>query len=84
MASATSSNSGATTHPSGGKSPNELNLYDMSGNVSEWCWDVWGVSPRIHRGGGWGGSDVFCAVDYRNGSDPGLGDVSIGFRVVRP
>ena len=71
-----SSNSGGTTHPSGGKSPNELNLYDMSGNVSEWCWDVLGVFPRIHRGGGWNLSDALCAVGLRN--------VSIGFRVVRP
>jgi len=79
-----SSNSGGTTHPSGGKSPNELNLYDMSGNVSEWCWDVLGVFPRIHRGGGWNLSDALCAVGLRNSSDPGLGNVSIGFRVVRP
>jgi sulfatase modifying factor 1 len=79
-----SSNSGGTTHPSGGKSPNELNLYDMSGNVSEWCWDVLGVFPRIHRGGGWWLPASYCAVGYRNSSDPGLGNVSIGFRVVRP
>jgi len=79
-----SSNSGGTTHPSGGKSPNELNLYDMSGNVSEWCWDVLGVFPRIHRGGGWWLPASYCAVGLRNSSDPGLGNVSIGFRVVRP
>jgi formylglycine-generating enzyme required for sulfatase activity len=45
------SNSGATTHPVGQKSTNELGIYDMSGNVSEWCWDWYDTTNAYPSGG---------------------------------
>jgi formylglycine-generating enzyme len=75
-------NSGSSTAVVKSKAGNALGLYDMSGNVWEWCFDLSG-SDRVLRGGSWNST----AADLRVGSwfnfDPYYKDFDIGFRFAR-
>ncbi len=66
-----STNSAGTTHPVGMKLPNELGIYDLSGNVYEWCWDLYGSYPTTaqtnYQGPASGSSGtyrVFCSGSW--------------------
>ncbi len=74
-------NSNTKTHPVGLKKPNELGIYDMSGNVSEWCEESSG-SKRIVRGGSWINFDSCCTVSCRDDYYPDSGNSPYGFRLV--
>ena len=80
-------NSGSKTHEVKTKEPNSAGIYDMSGNVFEWCWGFWDASSsnRVYRGGGWISSAGMgdCAVSSRRSGNPDYRSNSLGFRLVR-
>jgi sugar lactone lactonase YvrE len=74
------------TKAAGTKAANELGICDMSGNVWEWCWDIYDPYPpyRRLRGGGWNITADHCTVAYREiSSGPVDYSDDIGFRLAR-
>jgi formylglycine-generating enzyme required for sulfatase activity len=82
-------NAGSETHPVASKSPNELGIYDMSGNVLEWTSDLWcsnynssrSGSYRVRRGGSWSYDARCCRVSNRDCGDPSFTFSDLGFRL---
>lgn len=89
-------NSSSSTHPVKTKAPNELGIYDMNGNVDEWCYDVFDSysyaaqtdptgpstgSNRVHRGCSWFDSAEHCRVAYRDGYSPTISGNGLGLRL---
>ncbi|MFB6704858.1 formylglycine-generating enzyme family protein [Streptomyces sp. NPDC056333] len=80
-------NSDERIHDVGGKQPNAWGLYDMLGNVWEWCWDIYDAEVygtyRVLRGGGWFDEHWSCRASVRRRSHPTFQVDDVGFRIAR-
>jgi formylglycine-generating enzyme required for sulfatase activity len=92
------SNSGKTVHPVGSKIANEIGIFDMSGNVWEWCSDWYGQysavvqsdphgpasgTSKVIRGGSWINDESICRVSLRSYTIPTGSGNGLGFRIVQ-